>query len=123
MYEQLEEWLRIFLQGTAYTYQHGEFSDATDDAGNFFCALIQTGGPTPDVEDRTKRFSIYFIGRAQNRGDAQKVLADAESIVQATMGEIMPCGAARVGTMTEPIGPGFSNENRAFCQLDIEINF
>lgn len=123
MFDEIEEWLRANLPNTPYIYQHGEFLEAPGDAINYFCVLSGNGGPRPDVEDRTKRYTVFFIGRKETRSDATTVLADAELIMQAMASEIMPCGASLVRAITEPVGPGFSNENRPFVQLDLEILF
>lgn len=123
MFDELDEWLRAHLPATPYTYLHGEFLEAPEDATKYFCVLVGNGGPRPDVEDRTKRYTVFFIGRKETRSDAATVLADAELIMQAMASEIMPCGASLTRAINEPVGPGFSNENRPFVQLDLEILF
>lgn len=122
-YKDLEEWLRIFLTTPVYKYQYGEFSESPTEGDQYFCVLRANSGPAPVADDRTKRFTVIIIGRRQNRTDGAQMLADAEKIMRAAMGEIMPCGAAGVRALSEPVGPGYSNENRPFMQIEIQIIF
>ena len=95
--------------------------ESSSDAAKRYCIVQQTGGSGPVVETRYPRFRVILLGRRNERGDAQQILTDIEGLVQTAMGDSAPCGAANIRAITEPVGPGFTTENRAWAQVDFEI--
>lgn len=95
--------------------------ESSSDAAKRYCIVQQTGGSGPVVETRYPRFRVILLGRRNERGDAQQILTDIEGLVQVAMGDSAPCGAANIRAITEPVGPGFTTENRAWAQVDFEI--
>lgn len=96
-------------------------SSRPEDAASRYCIVQQTGGAGPIVETRYPRFRVLLLGKRNERSDAQKVMTDIEALLQAAMGDAVPCGAASIRAITEPVGPGFTTENRAWAQVDFEI--
>ena len=94
--------------------------EASADAAKRYCVVQQAGGSGPVVETRYPRFRVILLGRRNERADAEQILADIEGLVQAAMGDSAPCGAASIRAVTEPVGPGFTTENRAWAQVDFQ---
>lgn len=117
----VKEWVSSIVGQSAYTYTYGMWVETTATHANWYCVIQATGGAAPDVEDRRPRYRVILLGRRNERSDGVKVLADAEALMQASLGGITPCGAANIRAMGEPIGPGFTTENRAWAQIDFEV--
>ena len=118
-----KEWVAAALGQAAYIYAYGMWVETAQTAANSYCVVQSTGGAAPDVEDRRPRYRVILLGRRNERGDSELVLADAELLMQASLGDSAPCGAANVRAIGEPVGPGFTTENRAWAQVDFEVLF
>ena len=120
MLTEFKEWAQTVL-GTSYTYAMGMWVETTATANTSYCVIQGAGGPTPDVEDRRPRFRVVLLGRRAQPGDSQAVYAAAQALVEASLGASAPCGAASVRAITEPVGPAFTTENRAWVQVDFQV--
>lgn len=121
MLSDLKEWVAAVIGSAAYTYSYGMWVETAATHGNLYCVIQATGGAAPDVEDRRPRYRVILLGRRNERSDGARVLADAEALMQASMGDTAPCGAANIRAIGEPVGPGFTAENRAWTQIDFEV--
>lgn len=116
----VRDWVMATLPA-GYTAQFAWVeSSQPADAVKRYCIVQQMGGSGPVVETRYPRFRVVLLGRRNERGDAQQILADIEGLMQAAMGDSTPCGAANIRAITEPVGPGFTTENRAWAQVDFQ---
>ncbi len=86
-----------------------------------YCVVQQMGGGGPAVDVRYARYRVVLLGPRNDREDYTQIMAAAEALLQASMGDSAPCGAANIRAIAEPIGPGFTTENRAWAQVDFEI--
>lgn len=121
MFDEFIEWAQAVIGGT-YNPSRGIWVDSPQAAGLFIAAYHQTGGPMPQVDVRRPRFRVILLGPRDGRQHTISVQNSAEALMQATLGDLLPCGAARVAAM-EPVGPGFTEENRPFFSLDFELIF
>lgn len=120
MLTEFKNWAAASL-GPTFTYALGMWVETSATANTSYCVIQGTGGPAPDVEDRRPRFRVVLLGRRGTPGDSQTVYAAAQALVEAALGESAPCGAASVRAITEPVGPAFTTENRAWVQVDFEV--
>lgn len=121
MLVEFRDWVRTAITGYAFAYGQWVETSAVD--SNRYCVVQGAGGPGPVVDTRYPRFRVVLLGRRNAREDAQQVIADANALILAGMGDSLPCGAANVRAMGEVSGPGFTQENRAWCQVDFEVIF
>lgn len=119
-----KEWAEAVL-GSGYVYSFGMWLETAEAATQTFCVIQGAGGPDPVVDDRRPRVRVILLGRRNERGDAKKLSIDAGALMQAATHEArtVPCGAANVRAIGEPVGPGFTTENRAWFQVDFEVLF
>lgn len=122
MFDQLLEWVKSVL-GESYEYSAGMWIDHASLSEKSICAIHGNGGPAPDVDDRRQRFRVLILGPRNGRENRPALQADIEKLAQATMDDSRPCGAASVRGIGEPIGPGYTTENRAWYSLDVEVLF
>lgn len=122
MYDHFVDWLKLTL-GSKYEYSRGMWVDRPELANTWIAAVLANGGPRPDVEDRRPRFRVLLIGPRNGRQYADDVQADMELLMQASLGDSRPCGAASVSAIGEPSGPGYTTETRAWVSLDFEVLF
>ncbi len=120
MFNELIEWLGAILPG--YEISRGMWVDHSSIYDAFICSVQSSGGPAIDVDDRRPRYRIVLLGPRNGRQHAQAVQQAAEAICEATIeGALIPCGSAAIRAMTEPVGPGYTSENRAWVQVDLQI--
>lgn len=123
MFEAFAAWVEAIL-GPTYRYSAGMWVDSTADAGSFICSIHQLGGPPVDVEDRRQRFRVILLGPRGGRQHNGAVRAASETLVSgAIAASLLPCGASNIRAITEPSGPGYTTETRAWFSVDFEVLF
>lgn len=122
MIQMLKDWLAARVAG--YTFAFAQWQDSPANYGTKFVVIQATGGSATEVDLRRARFRVLFFGQRGERGQSQALMQEAEALIQATLADAgEPCGAARVRAIGEYIGPAFTNEDRAWVQMDFEIYF
>lgn len=121
MLVEFRDWIGTVLAG--YTFAYGMWVETDATAAIRYCVVRASGGSAPSVDDRYPRFRVILLGRRGQRQDAEQLIADAQALMSASLGDSGPCGAANVRAITEPSGPGFTTENRAWVQVDFETIF
>lgn len=119
MFDELVSWLEDILPN--YQMSRGMFIDSPALYGSYICSVTASGGAAIDVDVRRPRYRVVLIGPRNGRQYADEVQADAEKIMAATQDPDVPCGIAIIWAMGEPIGPGYTTENRAHMQLDLQV--
>lgn len=122
MLVETKEWLEAVL-GPGYQYSYGEWLEDAASATKLLINVQAMAGMSPMMDVRKPRYRVMILGRRNTRGDSQQVWNAAQYIMQAAIGDgkSNPCGAANVRAMGEPTGPGFTTENRAWVQVDLEV--
>src|SRR5690606_8936226 len=116
-------WLGTVL-GTQYQYSRGQWVDSSATNDLWIASVHAMGGPGPDVEDRRQRFRVILLGPRNGRQHAAAIQGHMETLVQAAMAvDPIPCGAASIRAINEPVGPGFTAENRAWCSVELQVTF
>lgn len=118
MFSELKEWIESLL-GTEYQYSMGPWQETND--LDFVCTIIGMGGAGVDMDIRKPRFKIMLLGPRNGRQYASKVLTDIDNLIQLAIDSNPPCGAATIRAVTEPTGPGYTTENRAWVSVDFQI--
>lgn len=122
MYEAFVDWLTAVL-GETYEVSSGQWVDSPDLGETWIAAVVQNGGPPVDVDDRRQRYRVILLGPRNGRQHGTTINQNIESLVQAVLGDAVPCGAASVRAIGEPVGPGYTTENRAWYSLDLQVLF
>lgn len=122
MFESFRNWLEEVL-GTQYRYVQGQWQEDDNSADDFFCSIHSTGGPAPSVDDRYPNLRVILVGPRNGRGYATKIRQDAESIMARVVSENrgVPCTLVNIRASGEPIGPGYTTENRVWYTLDFTV--
>lgn len=123
MLEHLKQWLEAILPPGRYQFSLGQWVESKGTETAFFCAIQADGGAAPDVDDRRPRYRIFLLGPRNGRQHAPSIMGDMETLMLATLGDTLPCGAASVRAVGEPAGPGYTTENRAWASLSLQITF
>ncbi|HBO3404126.1 TPA: hypothetical protein L4S50_002371 [Pseudomonas aeruginosa] len=121
-YDAFQDWLASIL-GDGFQYSRGMWVDHPSLDSAFIAAIQQTGGPPTQVDVRHLRFKVILLGPKgmESRKRVADVGRSIEAVAQAALGDSVPCGAASVRAIGEPIGPGYTTENRAWYSLDLEV--
>lgn len=121
MFNALKDWVQGEL-GSKYIYSAGPWIDTSGTA--YYCALYSMGGSAVDAgEIRRARYRVLLVGPREGRAKNGEIMADIESLIQRSMGDSLPCGAASVRALGEVTGPAYTTENRAWASVDFQITF
>lgn len=123
--ETVDEWLTALIADPAYQVTYSPWVETGDDGGQRYCVIGTNSGVSPSEDVRRKNYNLFLLGPINSPGESTALLALAEYIVTAIVGESqsMPCGAAMVSVMNEPIGPALTSDNRAWVQINLQITF
>lgn len=114
------DWLQIMI-GNGWTLTRGQWVEVPGSSGTFFASVHATGGIAPDVDDRKARYRVILLGPRNGRQHVVTVEQKINALALAALGETSPCGAASVRAIGEPVGPGYTEEDRAWYSLDFEV--
>ena len=106
-YDAFQDWLASIL-GEGYQYSRGMWVDHPSLDSAFIAAIQQTGGPPTQVDIRRLRFKVILLGPKGVRKHVVDVGNSIETLAQVALGDSVPCGAASVRAIGEPIGPGYT---------------
>lgn len=117
----VKDWAESVLGASTYVYVYGMWQESAATHGTLYCVIQANGGSAPAVDTRRPRYRFILLGRRGQGADSQRVLADAEALMQAAMNGILPCGAANIRATTEVTGPAFTTEGRAWVEIEFEV--
>lgn len=116
MLNNIKEWVNNTISG--YTYRYGEWRDGENITGPI-CVVTHDGGGAKSVNVRRPRVKLTLLGEPNNRGRSQQLIADALKLVLES--EITaPCGFTHV-EVSEPVGPSFTTEGRAWVVVTLSL--
>ena len=121
MSEEFRDWI-INIIGKAYTPFQGQWVEDDSNSDSYYC-VFQYGGRAPVTEVRYPSFTVLLLGPRNTRSAVSKLSQDSELVMQhvTSEGRSVPCGAANVRALREPVGPGYTVENRVWFSLQFEI--
>lgn len=122
MYNEIKLWVENIL-GQDYEYSKGPWVEkkSSGQYTGLVCAIFAMGGAGVDMDIRKPRFKVMLVGERQKREDVNRLLTDIDNLIQLAMDSNPPCGAATIRAVTEPTGPGYTTENRAWVSVDFQI--
>lgn len=119
MYEAMRDWLVERLPD--YEIAGGGFIDSPDLKDTKF-VILQSSGGSQNSGVRRSLYRIVLMGRRDKREDSVLIMKQASDLINQTIDEHRPpCGAANIESISEVVGPGFTAENRAWCELHFEV--
>lgn len=123
MYNEFAAWVQAVL-GAQYQTSRGQWVDGPASADIWIASIHAMGGAAVSVDDRRPRYRVILLGPRNGRQHADDIGRAADSLVVATIdGGLIPCGAAHLRAMTEPSGPGYTTENRAWFSVDFQLTY
>ena len=122
MFDEFAAWVSAVL-GAQYQTSRGQWVDSSALSGVWIASIHAMGGPAVDVDDRRPRFRVILLGPRNGRQHSVAIGQHADSLVRATIDGAAPCGAAHIRAITEPAGPGYTAENRAWYSLDFQLTY
>lgn len=117
----VKDWASAVLGASAYVYVYGMWQESAATNGTLYCVVQANGGSAPVVDARRPRYRFILLGRRGQGTDSQRVMADAETLMQAALDGILPCGAANIRATTDVAGPAFTTEGRAWAEIEFEV--
>lgn len=122
MVREFNDWLQANLNG--YSPQYGQWNDSGASDSSKYAAIMLAAGPAPVVDVRKPVIRLILLGRKGTRADAPTLLDDINTLIQSAIdGTHLPCGLSAIFLVSEPVGPGYTIEDRAWVQADFEVIF
>jgi len=123
MVVEFQEWLSALL-GTKYTPWVGPWVDTAKNKDKFLVSIQQNPGGATIVDLQRANYKVILLGPQNGRDKQLEVMGDAQTLINATIERaIIPCGAAHVRSLGAAMGPGLTEEDRAWAQLNFELIF
>lgn len=120
MFNEFFDWLELVLGGR-YRQSAGQWIDAPDNHNAFIVAVYGAGGPATDVDIQRPIYRVLLLGPRNGRAHHDTVRADITSLVQLALSGIKPCGSANIQAISQPTGPGYTSEDRAWYSVEFQI--
>ena len=121
MYDAFVQWVKLTISVEKYEFSRGLWLDHPSLADRHIAAVLRQGGARPDVEDRRPSFRVLLLGPREGREHASAIQLDIDALAHAAMSDSVPCGAAAVSALGEPVGPAYTTEGRPWVSLDFEV--
>lgn len=122
MYEYLQNWVASIL-GEEWVISSGVWNDDGTNDNQRFAAIMAAPGLPVLVDVRRPRYKVLLVGRRNEQSDAAAVMAAADTLVQVSMEDFIPCSSMAIQAMSEPTGPGYTTENRAWASVEFKVTF
>ena len=120
--DEFKAWVELLL-GSSYSYSQGQWLETEENADEQICAIRMSGGSAPIVDDRRQRLTVLLIGKRNDRSGIQQIKTDINALALAALDDSCPEGTVSVRATGEPVGPGYTKENRVWFQLDFQLIF
>lgn len=121
--EQVQYWIKRIID-PKYQPSRGAFVENAANENAFIVAVRQAGGTSiPHVLRR--RYSIVLLGRRNKRSDAADVEKNANLLIHEIIREDrqfpIPCGAAGITLQADAAGADYTDTDRAYYNLTIQL--
>lgn len=117
-----QQWVSVYLPD--YKPWIGPWEDQAADKTKFMVSIQQQSGGAPVLDVQTANYRVVLLGPQDGKMHKNKIMSDADLLIKAAIKrEIMPCGAANVRSLGAAMGPGLTQENRPWAQLNFELIF
>lgn len=121
MYNEFIAWVQAVL-GDQYQASRGQWVDSPSLADVWIASIHAMGGAAVSVDDRRPRYRVLLLGPRNGRQHADAIGQHADNLIRAAIyGDLVPCGAAHIRAMSEPSGPGYTTENRAWYSVELQV--
>lgn len=122
--EEVENWV-VPIVGPGYEVRYAPWVETGLDDDTKYLVIGSEGGPGPAVQVRRKNYNVFLIGPRNAPEVSEQLMSAAEGIMAVinTEDSPMPCGAAIIAATGEPVGPGLTDDNRAWVQISLQITF
>lgn len=119
-----QQWVSVYLPD--YKPWIGPWKDNASNKDEYIVSIQQQSGGAPIVDLQTANYRVILLGPQPklDKIEKLKIMSDADLLIKAAIKrEIMPCGAANVRSLGAAMGPGLTQENRPWAQLNFELIF
>lgn len=122
MFDDFRDWIKLLL-GESYRYTQGQWVEDQSSEGDFYCAIRTEGGSAPDVDDRRVMIHVTLLGPRNDRGAVKALGIACQTLMTELVADerSLPCNASNIGAAGEPIGPGYTTENRVWFTLGFSL--
>lgn len=117
-----QQWVSVYLPD--YAPWIGPWEDNQNNKTQFIVSIQQQSGGAPVVDVQNANYRVVLLGPQDGKKHKNKIMSDAGLLIKAAIKrEIMPCGAANLRSLGAAMGPGLTQENRPWAQLNFEMIF
>lgn len=117
----LWQWLQEVPELAAMKQFRGAWRDQPDNAGQRLVSMVLSGGPQGTVETLYPRIRVLLMGPQGQRADAKALGDIAWDLALRMQDDYQACGVAQIRLIGGIIGPGYTTEDRAWYELNLEL--
>lgn len=117
----LWQWLQEVPELAAMKQFRGVWRDQPDNAGDRLVSMVLNGGAQGTVETLYPRIRVLLMGPQGKRADAKPLGDVAWNLALRMQNDYQACGVAQIRLIGSIIGPGYTTEDRAWYELNLEL--
>lgn len=117
-------WIQAVPELSSYVPSRGAWVESDSLADRRVLALIQEGGPKPDVSSRTLRVRVLLLGKRMERNTAGAVVEienHAHALMARTFAEFKSGCLTQISAISDIVGPGYTAEGRPWYELNFSL--
>lgn len=117
-------WVQAVPELASYVPSRGAWVESDALADQRVLALIQEGGPKPDVSSRTLRVRVLLLGKRMERNVAGAVVEienHAHALMDRTFAEFKSGCLTQISAISDIVGPGYTAEGRPWYEINLSL--
>lgn len=108
---------------TGYSFALGRWTETSDNAGTRYIVLRQYGARRPILSMRFVGVQVLIVGKRDDQSGTSAVSQFANGLHDFVQQQKTGCSVVAVNTVTDVVGPSFTEENRPVFELNFEMMY
>lgn len=115
------QWLQEEPELAALRYYRGMWQDEVSNQNERLCCITVSGGRTALVDTDYSTVDVWLLGRTNDEAELLPLEALAYGIRERLKDDYRVCGVVQLRLLGQPVGPGFTEENRVWWRVTLEV--
>lgn len=119
--EAVYQWMQEDSRLAALRFYRGMWQDDVSNATERLCCIAVSGGRTPVIDTDYSTVDVWLLGASNNEAELLPIEELAYGIRDRLKADWRVCGVIQLKLLGQPVGPGFTDENRVWWRVTLEV--